>query len=91
MKLFAFEGAESEWVAADTEADARAFLRRHYGISDEDIALSYESVTEVDPEEAVFETDEVDAETEETITTTAAEIMDGKTKPFVVCSTAWSS
>lgn len=87
MKLFAFEGVETDWVAANDEAEARATLKRHAGIDDEDIALSYESVSEVDPNEVEFYTDSIDAETEEEITTTAAEMMEGKTRPFVVGST----
>ena len=87
MKLWAFEGAETDWVAADDEAGARRALKSHYGISDEDIAGSYESISEVDPATVEFYTDEVDAETEETVTTTAAEMMAGRSRPFVVGST----
>ena len=42
-----------------------------------------------DPNKVEFFTDEVDAETEETKTETAAEKMAGKSKPFVVGSTAF--
>lgn len=87
MKLFAFEGAETDWVAANTEAEARAELISHYGITPDDVTGSYESVSEVDPSEVEFYTDAVDVETEETITETAAEKMAGKTRPFVVGST----
>ena len=87
MKLFAFCGVETEWVAADTKADARDTLIRHYGISGEDVAGSYESIEPVDPAEIKFYTDAVDAETEESVMTTAAEMMAGKTRPFVVGST----
>lgn len=87
MKLYVFEGAETDWVAANTEDEAWAELRSHYGITNDDIAGSYESITEANPDEIVFDTDMVDAETEETITTTASEIMAGQTRPFLVCST----
>lgn len=87
MKLFAFEGDETEWVAANTEDEARDTLMRHYGIGPDDVAGSYESVSEVDPNEVEFYTDDVNVETEETITETAAEKMAGKTRPFVVGST----
>lgn len=87
MKLYAFEGAETDWVAADSEEAARAELMTHYGIGPDDVAGSYESVTEVDPAAVEFYTDAVDAETEETIMTTAAAMMAGKTKSFVVGST----
>ncbi len=87
MKLFAFEGAETDWVAANSEAEARAELINHYGINDDDVTESYESISEVDPSTVEFGTDAVDVETEETIMTTAAAMMEGKTKPFVVGST----
>lgn len=87
MKLFAFEGAETDWVAASTENEARDTLMRHYGIGPDDITGSYESISEVEPSEVEFYTDDVDAETEETIVTTAAAMMVGKAKPFVVGST----
>lgn len=87
MKLWEFSGQETDWVAADDEASARHTLKRHHGLSDEDIASSYESISEVDPATVEFYTDEVDAETEETITTTAAAMMAGKSRPFVVGST----
>ena len=60
----------------------------HYGIGPDDVDASYESVSEVDPD-TVFNTDEYDEEAEETVTTTAAELVAGKTKPFVVGSTVW--
>ena len=46
LKLYAFRGAETDWVAASDEASARDFLKRHYGINDDDIASSYECVDE---------------------------------------------
>lgn len=87
MKLFVFEGPETDWVAANSEAEAREVLKRHYGISDADINGSYDSITEADPSEVVFDTDAVDADTEETITTTAAAIMAKTVRPDVICST----
>lgn len=87
LKLFEFLGAETEWVAARDEAEARRLLINHYGITEDDVAGSYESVSEVDPSNVELFTDEVDAETEEEKTTTAAELMAGKTKPFLVAST----
>lgn len=87
MKLWAFEGAETDWVAAGSVAEARDTLKSHYGISDDDIDGSYESVSEVSASDVEFYTDTVDAETEETIMTTAAEMMSGKTAAFVVGST----
>lgn len=87
MKLYAFEGTETDWVAANSEAEARDCLMRHYGISSEDITGSYEDVYEIDPSEVEFYTDEVDVETEETVMTTLAARMAGKTHPFVVGST----
>lgn len=86
LKVFAFEGAETDWIAAHTEDEARDFLMRHYGIGPDDVAGSYESISEVSPD-TVFDTDEYDEEAEEAVTTTAAELVAGKTKPFVVGST----
>lgn len=89
MKLYTFEGAETDWVAANSEAEARETLKRHYGIGDDDIDGSYQDISEEDPANVEFGTDEVDAESGDTIMTTAAALMDGKSKPFVVASTAW--
>lgn len=87
MKLFEFSGVETDWVAANDEAEARDYMMRHYGIGPDDIAGSYESVSEVDPATVEFWTDEYDEEEEMNVTTTAAEMMAGKSKPFVVGST----
>ena len=70
-----------------TIAEARETLKRHYGIDDRDIAESYEDIHEKDPAEVIMLTDEVDDETDEPITTTAAAMMAGKTAPFVLGST----
>lgn len=87
MKLYQFSGSETDWVAANTEAEAREALRVHYGLSTEDIDGGYEEIAEVDPSGLMFDTDDVDAETEETITVGAAEIMAKMTKPGLVAST----
>lgn len=87
MKLFEFSGTEIDWVAADNEAQAREALRIHYGITDDDIDGSYEEITEIDPSGLVLDTDEVDAETEETITIRAVEVMMKMTRPGLVAST----
>ena len=87
MKLFEFSGIETDWVAADSEDEARDTLMAHYGIGPDDVSYSYETVLPVDPATVEFYTDAVDVETEETVTTTAADMMSGKTKPFVVGST----
>jgi len=87
MKLFVFTGEETEWVAANSREQACETLKGHYGINDSDIAGSYDEVYEVDPSEVVFDTDEIDTETEETITTTAAVIMSRLISPAVICST----
>lgn len=31
MKLFAFRGSETDWIAAHDEAEACAVLKAHYG------------------------------------------------------------
>ena len=78
LRLFAFSGVETDWVAASNEAAARQELINHYGISEREVAGSYESVSEVDPNKVKLGTDEM---------TTAAAIMVGKTRPFLVGST----
>ena len=88
LKLFEFSGAETDWVAAADENAARACLKSHYGISDEDVTGSYESIDEVEPSTVEFWTDEWDEEADEQVYITAADMMHGKTAPFVVGSTA---
>lgn len=87
MKLYVFAGDETDWVAANTEAEARDVLKLHYGINDEDIDGSCEEIREADPASTVFETDEVCAVTEEVVTVTAAEIMAKMKRPGLVSST----
>ena len=87
MKLFEFCGAETDWVAANSEAEARAALKGHYGIDDRDIDGSYSEVSEIDPATVELELDETDAETGDSKVATAAEVMAGKTRPFLVAST----
>lgn len=87
LKLFVFEGHETDWVAANYVAEARDTLIRHYGIGGDDVDGSYDHIGEVDPSKVEFYTDEVDAETEEPVVTTAAVMMAGKTQPFFVGST----
>lgn len=75
LKLFEFSGAETDWVAANDEAEARRALINHYGITEADMTGSYESIAEVDPNEVEFYTDAIDAETEESrITPSSASI-----------------
>ena len=92
LKLFRFEGVETDWVAAQDEAAARECLRRHYGISHEDIASSYEDVAEVDPCTVEMLDDgryyePLDDDDAEPPTKTAADVMHGKAHPFLVGST----
>ena len=84
MKLFAFRGSETDWIAADTHADAISILKRHYGISDRDVAGSYEVIEEVDPASVEVYPDGWDYDDDEAEPPTAAEFM---TKPGLVCST----
>ncbi len=77
----------TDWVAAPEEAAARDCLRRHYGISDDDITGSYEDISEVKPSDVQVYLDDDDYD-DECDPPTAADIMAGKTKPFLVCSTA---
>lgn len=83
LKLFAFYGAETDWIAANTEDEARAVLKRHYGIDDEDLA-SYEEISEVDPATVEVYPEGWDGEGNPP---TAATLMLAMTKPQLVCST----
>ena len=88
MKVWIFAGVETEWVAANTEAEARDVLMRHYGIDQRDIDHGYESITSSDDLDNIwFRTDEWNEEADESVDKTAAEMMAGKTKPFVLGST----
>lgn len=91
MKLFEFVGAETDWIAANSPEEAREALKVHYGITDRDVDGSYEEINEVDPEAVEFYVDETpisdEDEEDETPMRTAAEMMKGKTKPFLVGST----
>lgn len=87
LKLYEFSGTETDWVAASSEDEARDTMMSHYGIGPDDITGSYESISVVDPAEVEFFTDKVNVKTEETVMTTAAAMMEGKTKPFVLGST----
>lgn len=80
MKLFKFAGGETDWVAADTEAAAREILKEHYGITDDDIDYSYDTISEVLPPESV----RIIWDYEDDDPSTAAEFM---TEPGLVCST----
>lgn len=87
LKLFVFEGSETDWIAANTLDEARETLKRHYGIDDRDIDGSYSDIgEELNPANVEVYTDKTDAETGEDITETAADVMVGKTKPFLVAS-----
>jgi hypothetical protein len=84
MKLFAFKGPETDWVAAPNEDVARVILMRHYGISDDDIAGNYEVIEEVDPTTLKMYPEDWDYEDDEAEPPTAAEYM---AEPGLVGST----
>lgn len=84
MKLFKFDGPETDWVAATDEAHARKLLRLHYGITNADIDGSYDVIKEVAPDSVKVYPDDWDYEDDEAEPPTAAEFM---TKPGLVCST----
>lgn len=90
LKVFAFRGAETDWVAAHDVAEARKVLISHYGISHEDIDGSYESIDEVPPETVQMIDDDHDYEAapDEQELPTAADAIAGKSKPFLIGSTA---
>jgi|GEM_PF-5561789 len=87
LKLFEFSGAETDWVAAHDEAEARRVLKAHHGISDEDIASSYEDIGEVDPTTIECTPDDWDYDNEDAEKPTALDEMRGKTTAFFLGST----
>ena len=87
LKLYEFSGAETDWVAANSEDEARELLMRHHGISPEDIAGSYESITVVDGTSVEMLPDDWDYDDEDAEPPTAADKVAQMTKPGFVCST----
>ncbi len=82
MRLYRFEAGEIDWVAAESLEQANDIYRRHYGLSDAEVA-SVEA-SEVDPSSVEVYPDDWDYEDDEAEPPTAAEFM---TKPGLVCST----
>lgn len=90
LKLFEFSGAETDWVAAHDEAEARRVLKAHHGISDEDIAESYQTISEVDPTMITCTPDDWDYDAEDAGDAeppTALDEMRGKVSAFFLGST----
>ena len=85
MKIWELYNGETDWVAASTKDEALDTLRRHHGLTAAELA-EYTRVEPV-PADREFETGDIDRETEEPVTTTAAELVAGKTKPFWVGTT----
>lgn len=87
MKLYEVStSAETDWVAADDEQQARTAYMIEYGLSERDMDGVEISVVE-DPASVTVYLDEVDAETEEQAEATAADVMAGMKRPGLVCST----
>ena len=88
MKLFRFLGTETDWIAANDEAEAKQVLIRHYGISADDIAYSYESIDEVEPSTVEIYPDGWGYKNNKAAPPNATALMATLTKPQLVCSTA---
>lgn len=87
LKLYQFSGAETDWVAAHDEAEARRVLKAHAGIGDDDIAASYETVSEVDPATIECTPEDWDYDDEDAEKPTALDLMRGQTAAFFLGST----
>lgn len=87
MNLYQFSGPETDWVAADTIADAREVLMAHYGITAEDLAITYDSVKEVDDPASIYVEPEEWCDDHEDEDFTAADVMATMTSPGLVAST----
>ncbi len=86
MELFAIAtGAETDWVAASDESEARAVYKNHYGLSDRD--MEGVEVSQVDPRTVSVYPDGWDYENDEAEPPTAAEIMATMRGPDLVAST----
>lgn len=87
LKLYEFSGAETDWVAASSEDEARDVLMRHYGIGPHDVSGSYESIGVVDGTSVEMLPDDWDYDDEDAVPPTAADVVAKMTKPGFVCST----
>ena len=86
MRLYEIFSGETDWVVAPDAAAARRCYVLDYGLSECDMD-GVDITLVADPSSVVVDTDEVDAETGETRTTTAAEVMAGMTRPGIIAST----
>lgn len=86
LKLYEVHSVETDWVAAGDEQEARRVYMSEYELSERDMdGVTITLVAE--PDKVEVYTDVVDAETEETITKTASEVMAEMKRPGIVCST----
>jgi hypothetical protein len=86
LKLWEVYNGETDWVAANDEAEARRVYMHEYELHERDmegVAISLVA----DPDAVKVYTDEVNAETEEAVTKTASEVMAEMKWPGIVCST----
>ena len=87
MKLYAFEtAAETDWIAANTDEEARIAYMGHYGLSERD--MDGVDISEVDPESVELYPDDWDYDDDEAEPPTATEIMAKMKRPGLVASTA---
>lgn len=87
LRLFEIEnGDERDWFAATSPDEALRLYRNHYELSDRDMEGLIADEWP-DPSRLEVYTDEVDVETEETVTRTGAEIIATMTTGGIVCST----
>lgn len=87
MKLYAIStAAETDWVAAEDEQQARTTYMIAYDLSDRDMDGVEIYLVEL-PQAVMVYLDEVDAETGERATAGADEVMASMKRPGIVCST----
>jgi hypothetical protein len=86
MNLYAVKAGETDWVAAHNAVQALEVYAKEYDLSAADMTDVSVSVV-ADPDEITVYLDEVDIETEETLTATAAEVMAKMKSPGIVAST----
>ena len=87
LRLFRFKGGETDWVAARDKDEAIATLLIEYELDETDLDGTEITLVE-DPESVPVWLDEVDAETAEQKSTTAAAVMADMTGPGFIASSA---
>lgn len=77
---------ETDWIAANSEAEARKVYMNHYDVTETDMQ-DVRVAEEKTPDRIEVYTDDHDYEVDDPEMPTLAEMVEGKTAPFLVAST----